>query len=215
VAVVASDQADSHAEAGGPAHRWNRAARVHPALALVLAGVLVPTIPLIALWEVFVVLDWLAPSLGLAEGGMPGLGAILLVLPAAGTVFTALVLVTLLIPEGRRLLGRANPDPAARRRYTRVLLWASLAPFLTWGLALVIASPLIARSTREGWGWIIEVLGFAAYGLSLLAGLVFIMRLPLRLPARCVIGTAYAALVGYLLFPFTLFVALSISGQVL
>jgi hypothetical protein len=96
-----------------------------------------------------------------------------------------------------------------------VVLWASLAPFLLLGLAMVIAEPLFARSTREEWGWIIEVLGFAGYGLSLLVGLVFIMGLPLRLLARCLIGTAYAALVGLLLFPFTLEVTFSISGQAL
>jgi hypothetical protein len=126
-----------------------------------------------------------------------------------------MVLVTLLFPEGRRLLGRTNPDPAARRRYVRGVLWASLAPFLLFGLAIVIMEPLNARATREDWGWIIEVFWFAAYGLSLLAGLVFIVRLPFRLRARCLIGAAYAVLVGFLLFPFTLGIALSITGGVL
>jgi hypothetical protein len=196
-----------------PRRTW--AERFHPGFGLVLAGVLVPIVLFFALWAVSVVVDWLARSLGVAEERMPKLGGLLLALPAAGTVFTPVVLLTLLFPEGRRLLGRTNPDPAARRRYVRGVLGASVAPFLLWGLAITISEPFFARSAREEWGWIIEVLGFAAYGLSLLAGLVFIVRLPLRLRARCLIGTAYAVLVGFLLFLFTFAVALSISDGVL
>jgi hypothetical protein len=169
----------------------------------------------LSLEAVLAVLGRLARSLGVAEERLPRLGALLLALPAAGAVFTPVVLLTLLFPEGRRLLGRTNPDPVARRRYAQVVLWASLAPFLVWGLAMVIAAPLFARSSRDSWGWIIEVLGIAGYGLSLLVGLVFVMRLPFRLSARCIIGTAYAALVGCLLMPFTLMVSMSIAGAVL
>jgi hypothetical protein len=194
-------------------------ARVPPGLALVLAGVLGPIVLWAALEAVIAVLDRLARSLGVAEGRMPNLAAVLLVLPAAGPVFTAIVLVTLLIPEGRRLLGRTNPDPAARRRYCRSVLWASLAPFLLLGLALAILDPFFAWLTRAGWGGIEDAVGSAAYwlsyGLSLLAGLVFIMRLPFRLRVRGLLGLVYAALVGFLLVPFTWGLAFAFSGEAL
>jgi hypothetical protein len=145
---------------------------------------------------------------------MQWLSPVLLVVAAAGTVVTAIVLVTLLIPEGRRLLGRTNPDPAARRRYVRGVLWASLAPFLLLGLVGEIADPFVAWLTRAGWGGIAAAGGSTvyrlSYGLSLLAGLVFIMRLPFRLRVRGILGVVYAALVGFLLFAFT--VGLAFSG---
>jgi hypothetical protein len=215
---MTSDQTKSPTEATQSVvvtHPRNWAAHIHPGFALVLAGVLVPGFCWFALGALIVVLDWIARSHGIAEGSLPHLAALLLVLPAAGTVFTVTVLLTLLFPDGRRLLGRSNPDRALRRRYTWQVLCASVTPFLIWTIVMLVADPFMARSTRESWGWIVEVLAFACYGLTLLAGLIFIARLPFRLLVRCAIGAAYVALVGFLLFPFTVGVAISISGEAL
>jgi hypothetical protein len=180
---------------------------------LILAGILVP----ITLRVARLGLDLIAKRLGLIDQSirMPVIDAFLAsLLPATG-VFILMVMLTLLFPEGRRLLGRSNPDPQGSRRYDRLALGASTAPFVPTALVMAMPLSLIQKWLPADLAWIVDGIVFLLYAGGFLVGLILLIRLPLRLAARGVLGASYAAVVAWLFLYFLLAVDFAITGEVL